>query len=187
MRIPSLYLYSLLVLSPLLAKEDEKPSLSSFKQVEANLQDPSFKDGGLSTTHGGVITAPDIRIQAQKIHYINKTEDGEKIQRVEAEGYLLFEYKGRFFVGEKLEYDFIKGTGTLVQGRTSEGIWFVGGKKVVLEEDGTYSTFLSNKRITISFPSVSRTRSAYRAATKPESPAPLPNSTTFLSVKNGRN
>jgi hypothetical protein len=140
MRIASLCFCSLTLLSPLLSEEEITPSsLANLGGVEANLQEPTFSEEGLSTTKGGIVTAPGIRIQAQKIQYVNKTEDGKKIQKIVAEDYLLFEYKGRFFVGSKLEYNFVTRTGTLWNGKTSEGIWFIGGDKVSLEEDGTYS------------------------------------------------
>ena len=133
MRLVPLCLCSLLAFSPLVSEE----SLELAK-VQADLKDPSFSNGTLSTTSGGIIEAPGMRIQAKELHYINTEEDGEKIQRVVAKGSLLFAYKGRFFVGDELYYDFREKTGLLIGGRTAEGIWFIGGKKVILEKDGTY-------------------------------------------------
>jgi hypothetical protein len=109
--------------------------------VEVRLKEPSFEDGVLKTDQGGVITSQEIRIQAKKIKYTNKTEDGKKVISLTAEGDLLFEYGGKIFVGSRLQYDFVKGTGTLWDGRTSEGIWFVGGDKIDLEGNGNYAIY----------------------------------------------
>lgn len=104
--------------------------------VQVQLKDPSFKDGVLTTHEGGIITAEGIRIQAQTISYTNKIEKEERVVKICAEGNVLFEYEGQFFTGNALAYDFIKRTGILTDGRTSYGIWFVGGDCVELDKDG---------------------------------------------------
>lgn len=116
--------------------------------IEVQLKEPSFSDGVLTTHQGGVVTAEGIRIQARSITYTNKTEQGNKIARIEAEGDLLLEYKGQFLTGSKLDYDFMTHTGSLLDGRTAYGIWFVGGDSVRLEEDGSFT--LKNAFITTS-------------------------------------
>lgn len=131
MRFGSLCLSFSLFLSSAFA---ELPS-----SVEAYLKDPSFSGGVLSTTEGGVVTAENIRIQAQNISYTNKTEQGNKIVKVRAEGNLLFSYEDQFFTGSLLEYDFVSKTGYLVNGRTAQGIWFIGGDAIHLNEDGSFS------------------------------------------------
>lgn len=45
----------------------------------------------------------------------------------------------RYFVGRRIEYDFITKMGTLYQGRTSTDIWFIGGEKIEIREDGSFS------------------------------------------------
>jgi len=113
----------------------------AISNIEANLKEPTFSDGVLKTEQGGVITAEGIRVQAQEITYTNKTVDGQKVMTLEAKGDLLFEYGDKIFVGSHLKYDFISGKGTLFDGRTSDGIWFVGGDRIELEGDGNYAIF----------------------------------------------
>jgi hypothetical protein len=114
---------------------------SSKDNVEVNLKNPLFEEGVLYTEEGGVILGSDIRIQAQKIYYTNKVEEGKNIQKLMAEGDLLFEYKGKFFVGSRLDYDLINQSGTLLNGRTSDGLWFIGGERIDLEGNGNYTIY----------------------------------------------
>jgi len=109
--------------------------------LTVNLKNPEFVHGVITTNDGGVITAPGIRIQAQKIEYINKIEDGNRIQQIKAEGDLMMEYAERIFVGNRLEYDFVHRTGTLWDGKTFVDMWFLGGDKIELKEDGTFYIF----------------------------------------------
>lgn len=125
---------SLAVCSPLLS--DKTKDLGP---IEIDLKEPTFKDGVLRTDQGGILTAKDIRLQARQIAYTNKIENGEKIVQITAEDNILLEYKGDFFVGSKLEYDFVTHTGTLWNGRTSQGIWFVGGDIIHLSERDGYT------------------------------------------------
>jgi len=111
---------------------------TSIPNVEAHLKDPTFSNGVLSTNEGGIVTAKDIRIQAQKISYTNSTKNEEKIIKIQAEGNLLFSYEDQFFTGTFLEYDFITHTGYLLNGRTAQGIWFIGGDCIHLNEDGSF-------------------------------------------------
>lgn len=104
-----------------------------------NLKDPTYSGGILRTEEGGVITAPNLRIQAQNIEYINRTEEGEKVQRVTAEGDLMLEFGERVFVGKKLDYDLIKRRGTLYEGKTYVDFWFIGGEEIKLAEDGSFT------------------------------------------------
>lgn len=103
-----------------------------------NLKDPVFTNGVLSTEQGGVISNEELRIQARRITYTNKVENGQTIKRVEASGDLLLEFRGQVFVGESLEYDLIKKTGVMKNGRTSTAYWFVGGDEIELQEDGSF-------------------------------------------------
>lgn len=106
-----------------------------------DLKDPEFVMGVLRTEHGGVITAPGLRIQACKIEYTDKTIDGQRVQKVTAEGNLLIEYEGRFYVGSRLDFDLIHRQGTLLDGKTFIDIWFIGGEKIQLCEDGSFLVF----------------------------------------------
>lgn len=108
------------------------------EELVIDLKNPSFSQGVVSTEEGGVITGPSLRIQAKRISYTNKTEQGIHIQTIVAEGDLLLEYEDRAFVGSKLEYDFVKKTGHLYNGKTFVDIWFLGGDRIDLKEDGSF-------------------------------------------------
>lgn len=116
-------------------------SLFAEAPLEVNLKDPEFVSGVLRTESGGVITAPGLRIQARNIAYTDKTVEGQRVQKVVAEGDLLVEYEGRFYVGEKLEYDLINRRGTLIDGITFTDIWFIGGEKIELLDDGSFLVY----------------------------------------------
>jgi hypothetical protein len=107
-------------------------------EIQINLKEPVFSQGVIKTDQGGIITAEGIRIQAQKIEYTNKIENGHRILKIVAEGDLMMEFGERAFVGQKLEYDFVTKTGTLWQGKTYVDIWFLGGDRIDLKEDGSY-------------------------------------------------
>lgn len=106
--------------------------------INVDLREPTFCEGVLSTQMGGVITGPDIRIQARKMTYTRKMIDGEPVCQIEAEEEIMLEIGEHFFIGERLEYDFQKGTGVIYSGRTALGPWFIGGDVVELEKDGSY-------------------------------------------------
>lgn len=111
------------------------------KNIEVQLKEPVFTDGVLTTDQGGVITSQGIRIQAQKITYTNKTQEGEKVISLIAEGDLLFEYGGKIFSGSRLEYNFLQNKGFLLEGRTIEGLWVVGGSRIDFEGKGNYNIY----------------------------------------------
>lgn len=119
----------------------ETKTLPQEQSLTVNLKNPEFVNGVISTSDGGVITAPGIRIQAQKMEYTNKIENGNRIQKIKAEGDLLMEYGERVFVGNRLEYDFVNQTGVLWDGKTFVDMWFLGGDKIELKEDGTFYIF----------------------------------------------
>ena len=106
--------------------------------LTVDLRNPIFTQGVLSTHEGGIITAPGMRIQAKHIQYINRIEEGVRVQKISAEGDLMMEYEDRIFVGSRLEYDFVTRTGTLLDGKTFVDMWFLGGDKIELKEDGTF-------------------------------------------------
>ena len=108
------------------------------EEFVVNLKNPIFSGGVISTEEGGIIESSDIRIQAQKIVYTNKIENGKRVQKVEAQGDLLMDYAGRSFVGERLEFDFTTKSGVLWKGKTYVDAWFVGGEKIELRSDGSY-------------------------------------------------
>lgn len=110
----------------------------SIKELTVDLRNPTFCNGILLTREGGVIKSPDMRIQARTIQYIKKTENGVQVHRIEAEGDLMMIYKDRVFVGDELEYDFIKKVGTIYNGKTFASPWYLGGDKIDLKSDGSY-------------------------------------------------
>lgn len=122
------WLFSIFLLSALAAEEEYK----------VDLKDPVFTQGIITTDQGGVISSPTMRIQARKLEYTNRVENGLPVKKVVAEGDLLLEYEGRAFVGKKLEYDFVTKTGTMTEGRTSTEYWFIGGKEIELQSDGSF-------------------------------------------------
>lgn len=115
-------------------------------ELTIDLKNPIFSHGVITTQEGGVITGDGIRIQAQKIDYTNRIENGIRVQKITAEGDLMMEYGGRAFVGSRLEYNFITKTGTLWDGKTFVDIWFLGGDKIELKEDGSF--YISNAFVT---------------------------------------
>jgi hypothetical protein len=98
--------------------------------IELNLRNPSLQEGVLSTNEGGVITGEDLRIQAEEIRYSG--------QKIEASGNLLIQYKGRAYVGKKLEYDVPSKTGTIEEGKTFSSMWYVVADKIFMQSDGSY-------------------------------------------------
>lgn len=99
-----------------------------------NLKDPEYLEGIVRTEKGGVITAPDLRVQAQKITYKNTKEE----QLIFAQGDLMMQYQGRIYVGETLEFNLLTRTGYLKGGRTKDGSWYVGGDWIELLPDGNF-------------------------------------------------
>src|SRR3989339_1556151 len=128
------FLYSLCLSSTLFASDFPG-------NIEVNLKEPIFSNGILQTDQGGVITSQEIRIQAQKITYTNRTESGHKIMTLIAEGDLLFEYGDKVFSGSRLEYDFIQNKGSLLEGRTVDGLWVIGGSRIDFEGKGNYAIY----------------------------------------------
>lgn len=123
------------------------PAASTLPQeLVIDLKNPVFSHGVITTQEGGVVSGPGIRIQARAIEYTNKIENGIRIQKIVAEGDLMMEYSGRAFVGDRLEYDFISKAGELSHGKTFVDMWFLGGDKIELKEDGSF--FISNAFIT---------------------------------------
>ncbi|MBA3723249.1 MAG: hypothetical protein H0W88_12725 [Parachlamydiaceae bacterium] len=106
--------------------------------ITVDLRDPLFSDGVLTTEAGGVITGPNLRIQAQNIRYTKKMVEGQPILTIEAEDELILEFGEYIFVGQKLFYDFQKKEGILYKGRTNTGPWFFGGETIELRPDYSY-------------------------------------------------
>lgn len=116
--------------------------------VKADLIEPTFSDGVLSTEKGGVIEAPDVRIQARKLVYKRLMENETPVCTLYAEGDLILEFGEYYFVGDSLEYDFQTHEGVMYRVRTSMEPWFFGGDRALLHADGSFT--LINASITTS-------------------------------------
>jgi hypothetical protein len=108
------------------------------KDVYADLKEPTYTDGVLTTTQGGVVTGPNMRIQARQITYTRKVIEGQPRFTIEAEGDLMLEFNDYVFIGKRLEYDFQTKTGSISHGRSSVEPWFFGGERILLLADGSY-------------------------------------------------
>lgn len=111
---------------------------SPLLSVTVDLREPTFSEGVLRTEKGGVINAPNLRVQAQNIVYTHKETDCGLVVYLEAEEDLIVEFGEYIFVGRRLEYDFEAKKGILYDGRTGVEPWFIGGKEVHLCPDGSY-------------------------------------------------
>jgi len=107
-------------------------------EITVDLREPLYVDGVLSTDKGGVISASQIRIQAQHLRYTRKNIDNQSIWTIEGEGDLIVEFGDYLFVGEKLYYDFQAKEGIIYDGKTALEPWFLGGEKLELRPDGSY-------------------------------------------------
>jgi len=108
------------------------------KGITVDLREPEYCEGVLHTTKGGVISGPDMRLQALDIKYTRKVVEGQPVHTIEAEGELLLEFGEYIFVGEALEFDLQTHTGRLYNGRTALEPWFFGGEIIDLLADGNY-------------------------------------------------
>lgn len=108
------------------------------KELTIDLKDPTYKHGVLYTFKGGVIKNKDIRIQARSIQYFHRKENGIWVHRIEAEGDLMVQYKGRVYVGSELTFDFNTKTGVVYDGRTFIPPFYIGGDRILLEKEGAY-------------------------------------------------
>lgn len=166
---------ALLCFGSILHIEEVSASITDFqledvieKGIDINLNEPTYSDGVLSTESGGVISGPEMRIQALKLKYIRKKNETENIEIIRAEGDLLVEFGDYIFIGDSIEYNLKTESGIIVNGRTSVDPWFFGGQiiellpnKSIIINDGfittstdinpewaiaTEKTTLSNKR-----------------------------------------
>jgi hypothetical protein len=127
------------------------PSLESSildRKLSIDLTKANYRQGVLSTDEGGIITGEDLRIQAKKISYIDKSKDKNPVHLLIAEQDLLFVYKGQIFVGEALEYDFISRKGKIINGKTCAGLWYFGAHEIDIDPDGNF--YLKDAFITTS-------------------------------------
>lgn len=131
--IARLLIVSCFFAGALLGECEEKSSSSS--ELIVDLRNPVYQDGILYTTQGGVIKGDELRIQARQIEYEKR---GQEIHRIAAEGDLMVQFKGRVYVGDRLEFDFKKHTGVVFEGKTFAKMWYLSSSRIELNPDGSY-------------------------------------------------
>lgn len=119
------------------AAEESVPSPFA-EGVAIHLRNPELCEGVLTTSEGGVITAPDIRIQARCIESHRQIVDDVPIFTVRAEGDLMLQYCDHIFTGSLLQYDFQAHRGVLYDARGMFHPWYIGADYVQLLPDGNY-------------------------------------------------
>jgi len=107
-------------------------------KITADLREPVYSDGVLSTDKGGVIYGSNLRIQAMRIRYVRHFDCAEPESYVDAEGLLIVEYGPYMFIGSRLHYDFASSYGIIYNGRMGFLPWFFGGNRIELLPDGTF-------------------------------------------------
>lgn len=107
------------------------PTMSSIarRDLTIELQDPVYKEGVISTDKGGIIKGDELYLQAKKISYTQ--------HKVEAEGDLFFQFKGKVYLGSHLEFDLDSDTGEIKNVITRSDQWYVGGTKLHFNKDGS--------------------------------------------------
>lgn len=151
-----------------LHSDEAKITPPAQKKLDVELVEPVYKNGVLSTTKGGTIKGEDLFLQARQIEYIRRVENGKPVHRIIAEGDLFFLYKGKAYTGDKIELDADERTSTIYNGVATVDQWFVGGKKIELNSDGSgtifdgYLTTSENERSdwTIQSPKVTLSRNS---------------------------
>lgn len=111
------------------------------KGVTVDLRQPAFSNGVLCTSEGGVVSGPNIRVQAKNIIYTRKIVEGTPIYTIVAEDQLLIEYGRYIFIGSRLEYDFQTGEGVVYEGKSAKEPWYFGGERIELNPDGDITVY----------------------------------------------
>lgn len=100
--------------------------LGAQEKVVVDLIDPVYEQGVLSTEWGGVVTAENMRIQAQKIAYSENF--------IQCSGNLLVDYNGWTLAAEAFHYDFALDEGLLINARTASPPWYISGEEIRLNQ-----------------------------------------------------
>lgn len=138
----TLYILLITLLLPCLCRAEIPIPQADFAEgVTVDLREPLYSDGILSTEKGGVIVAPQLRVQAKNIRYTRKMVEGTPLLTIEAEEQLIIEFGDYIFVGNKLFYDFQKREGIIIDGHSSSEPWFFGGERLELRSDGSYLVY----------------------------------------------
>ncbi|MEM8727571.1 MAG: hypothetical protein AAGE99_02505 [Chlamydiota bacterium] len=118
------------------------------QECTVHLKNPEYRDGIVSTHQGGIIVAPELRVQARQIVYVDQADKEERVHRFIAQGDLMLNSGGHTYVGRRLEYDFITKTGIVYDGVAAIDLWFLGGEKIRLNADRSF--YLYNAFVTTS-------------------------------------
>ncbi|PCI78742.1 hypothetical protein COB21_00140 [Candidatus Aerophobetes bacterium] len=112
------------------------PLIAFSTAFDIDLNAPEYKQGTLSTTKGGILTMPDLKVQAKNIIY-HTVSSTSRSHSIIAWGDLMVRHQGKWFIGEKFQYDFIQRTGVIKNGITRINLWHVGAKTIFLEPNKT--------------------------------------------------
>ncbi len=104
------------------------------QRLKVDINAPVYKEGVLTTNHGAVITGEDFYLQGEHVTYVRTQQK----HQVTAHGNLLLLYKGYFFVGEELEYDFQTEEGKVQNGKASDGLWILGSREIYLQKNSYF-------------------------------------------------
>lgn len=105
--------------------------------VSINLRNPQYCDGVLQTLSGGVVTAPNLRVQAREI----ESRRENRAYTLYAEGDLMVEYGEHLFTGQSLHYNFHTHRGVIYEGRGMFHPWYVGASCIELLPEGGYRLY----------------------------------------------
>lgn len=124
------------------------PNLSelSTKNLNIRLQEPEYHDGVLSTTKGGIVEGTNMYLQAKTIRYVHRKKHEKEENFIEASGDLLFRLNKQTYTGERLVYHIDTQTCQIIDGHTQSKQWYVGGKQIDLQSDGSgvvYDAYLT--------------------------------------------
>lgn len=113
----------------------KKPS-SRAMPINVQLNEPSYINGVMHTEKGGIITGPDLYLQARDITYTKKTGKSQQENTISARDQLYMVYKGEMYRGSSLFIDISTGKITITDGCTRNGDWFIGGKEICIQKNG---------------------------------------------------
>ena len=103
-----------------------------------DLKNPTYKEGVIQTETGGLVQKEGFRLQAEKISYKKQLDSPNECHQLIASGKLMLDFEGQVFIGDSLEYDFLTGTGVLINAKTSVDQWYIEGKKITFFPDKSF-------------------------------------------------
>ncbi|MDN3504080.1 MAG: hypothetical protein P0S95_00715 [Rhabdochlamydiaceae bacterium] len=97
---------------------------SKVTDLDVRMKDPTYENDVLFTTGGAVIESPGFRVQARDISF----DHANGI--IKAQGDLMVAYNERIFIGDTFEYNIKEKHGVLINGKTYDNLWIIGGDKI---------------------------------------------------------